>query len=182
MQVDAADRSVTSNSYVSKTIFVPAIVPPTPPSSLAVGNIVKETSACGPLQHVVKRPVAGTFIGLFSESKVDQGYTDELESYVGPNGEVEEYMQRPAPGGGYVLLGHQVSMYTAIIGVSGARNLALGGGGSQGSWGQGGTGTSSANQQLVTTIQLRLCEVGRYVPERVAMKAPPLPIIERPAE
>jgi hypothetical protein len=66
-------------------------------------------------------------------------------------------------GFGFRLFGHQVTQYTAIIGVAAARNLAIGGGGG-GDWGQGGVGASSSMQQIVTTIQIRECEIGSYVP------------------
>ena len=156
-QVDASDNSV----YNNKTIFIPAIVPPTPSSQLAVGNIVKETSACGPLQSIVQREVNGTFHGLFTTTDVPQGYHQELAPYVDANGVEQQYKHVPLPtGDGYRVYGHQVTQYTTVVGVSGARNIAIGGGGSSGSWGQGGMGTSSANQQLVTTLQLRLCEIG----------------------
>lgn len=155
--VDASDRSV----YNNKTIFIPSVVPATPPSHLAVGNIVKETSACGPLQAISKREIKGTFHGIFSTSEVPQGFHQELVPYIDDNGVEQQYKNVPLPtGDGYRVFGHQVTQYTTVVGVSGARNIAIGGGGSSGSWGQGGMGTSSANQQLVTTLQLRLCEIG----------------------
>lgn len=155
--VDASDRSV----YNNKTIFIPSVVPATPPSHLAVGNIVKETSACGPLQAISKREIKGTFHGIFSTSEVPQGFHQELVPYIDVNGVEQQYKNVPLPtGDGYRVFGHQVTQYTTVVGVSGARNIAIGGGGSSGSWGQGGMGTSSANQQLVTTLQLRLCEIG----------------------
>ena len=155
--VDASDRSV----YNNKTIFIPSVVPATPPSHLAVGNIVKETSACGPLQAISKREIKGTFHGIFSTSEVLQGFHQELVPYIDVNGVEQQYKNVPLPtGDGYRVFGHQVTQYTTVVGVSGARNIAIGGGGSSGSWGQGGMGTSSANQQLVTTLQLRLCEIG----------------------
>ena len=167
--VDASDHAVTSY----KTIFIPPVVPATPPSSLAVGNIVKETSACGPLQAVIREPVEGTFFGLVLNSKVNQGYTEELAPFRDESGKIVEYRREALPNGsGYVLFGHQVTQYTAIVGVSGARNIAVGAGGSGGGWGQGGLGTSSANQQMVTKIELRSCEVGTFV-----TSAPPLPYV-----
>lgn len=155
--VDASNRSV----YNNKTIFIPPIIPPTPASQLGVGNIIKETGTCGPLQRITARKVEGTFHGLFFDSKVDQGYTEQLAPYLDANGNEALYKNVPLPtGDGYRIIGHQVTQYTTIVGVSGARNIAIGGGGSSGSWGQGGLGTSSANQQLVTTLQLSLCDMG----------------------
>lgn len=139
---------------------------------------MKETSACGPLQSVIKRPVEGTFFGLVLNSKTEQGFTEELTPYLNKDGEIQEYLQIPlADGSGYKLFGHQVTQYSAIIGISGARNIAIGTGGSQGSWGQGGLGTSSSNQQLVTTIELRLCEVGTVIDRKPP--PPPLPVIAK---
>jgi hypothetical protein len=165
-RVDASDRS--STKYESKTIFIPPIIPPTPASHLAVGNIVKETTACGPLVKVVESKVEGTFHGLFFDSKVDQGKHQEMTEWRDEQGNIIDYREVPLPdGSGYRLFGHQVTQYTAIVGVSGARNIALGGGGSEGNWGQGGMGTSSANQRLVTTLQVRGCEIGTWKHQQV---------------
>lgn len=161
LQVDASDRSSQSYTDNSKTVFIPPIIPPTPPSTLAVGNIIKETTACGPLQRVVKTPVNGKFFGLFSSEDVPQGFTYDLEPEVDAQGRLLTYSELPlADGSGYRMIGNQAIIFATVIGTSGARNVALGGGGSSGSWGQGGGGTSAANQQLVTNIQLRACDMG----------------------
>ncbi len=152
--VDASTR------YQSKTIFIPSVIPGTPPSQLAVGNVIKETSACGPLQQIIRRPVTGTFIGLISTRGIPQGYTDDLAPMTDGNGARIDYRQAPMPGGGYRLFGHQVTMFTTVVGIASSRNIALGGGGTSGSWGQAGMGASSSNQRLVTSIQLRECEIG----------------------
>lgn len=163
--VDASDRSVTN--YSSKTLFIPPVVPATPPSQVAIGNIIKETLACGPLQTVVKTPIVGTRSGLIGKSKVDQGFTYDLAPYTDANGNILDYREVPlADGSGYRLFGSQVVMFSTVIGISGGGNLAIGGGGGNQSWGQGGFGTSSSNTRLVTNIQVAQCEVGtvKYVP------------------
>jgi hypothetical protein len=181
ISVDAADRSATVYEG-DKTIFIPPIVPPTPPSTLAVGNIVKETTACGPLQQVLKTPINGKFFGLITSEDVPQGFTYDLAPVFDSGGNPMTYSEVPlADGSGYRLIGNQAIIFATVVGTSNARNLALGGGGSGGSWGQGGTGTSAANQQLVTNIQLKACDVGT-VRRVVAMAPRPLPIIPPPAE
>jgi hypothetical protein len=160
--VDASDHAV-SNTNV-RVNYIPAVIPETPPSFLAVGNVAVESSGCGPLQQVEQTPVNGTFFGLMKKSKVSQGFTDELEPYTNASGELQAYYKAPDGNGGSILYGHQVTQYTAILGVSGAKNIALGGGAGGGSWGQAGLGASSSNQQLVTKIVLRLCEAGRIEP------------------
>lgn len=163
--VDASDRSVTN--YSSKTLFIPPVVPATPPSQVAIGNIIKETLACGPLQTVVKTPIVGTRSGLIGKSKVDQGFTYDLAPYTDKDGNIVDYRQVALPdGSGYRLFGSQVVMFSTVIGISGGGNLAIGGGGGNQSWGQGGFGTSSSNTRLVTNIQVAQCEVGtvKYVP------------------
>jgi hypothetical protein len=155
--VDLSDHSV-SNTNVHE-LFIPPVVPPTPPSSLAVGNVVVETSACGPLQRVVKTPVDGVFYGLFKNSKTPLGFTEELAPYVDEHGDVQEYKKVLADDG-YTLYGHQVTQYTAILGVSAGRSSAVGGGAGSGSWGQAGLGTTSSNQRLITNLILRSCEIG----------------------
>ena len=170
--VDAADRS--SSRIDARTVFIPAIVPPTPPSNLAVGGIVQSVSNCGPLVTVVKRGVQGTFVGLTSDSYVDQGSDDELMPYYDPEtGMPETYKRFPLPGGGWQVFGHQVTQYAAIVGVAGARNIALGGGSSSGGWAQGGGGASSSMQRVVSKIVVRLCHVGDERPEPEVRYMPP---------
>lgn len=99
-----------------------------------------------------------------------QGYTEHLEPYVDAKGFQRDYRHVPLEdGSGYRVFGHQVTQYTTIVGIAGARNIAVGGGGGNGAWGQGGIGASSSMQQMVTTLQLRDCEIGTYV------RPPPLP-------
>ena len=172
--VDASDRSVTN--YTSKTLFIPPVVPPTPPSQVAIGNIIKETLACGPLQMVVKTPVIGVSRGLLTKSKVDQGVTYDLAAYTDAQGNIVDYRKVDFPdGSGYKLFGSQVVIFSTIIGVSSGGNFAIGGGGGNQSWGQAGGGTSSSMTRLVTNIQIAQCEVGsvKYVPvEREIPVAP----------
>ncbi len=139
---------------------------------MAIGNIVKETGACGPLQRVVREPIEGTFFGLVKNTRVAQGYTDHLEPYLDGHGAEQQYKHVPLEDGvGYRLFGHQVTQYTTVLGVSGVRNIAVGGGGNSGAWGQAGMGTSGAMQRMATTIELRECEVGVIMP-REAPRAP----------
>lgn len=154
--VDASDRS----NYRSREIFIPSVVPGTPSSQIAAGDIIKETSACGPLQHIVRQPVTGTFIGLFRNASVAQGWSDDLEPYRDADGVQQDYRRERLANGDVRMFGHQVVMFTTVVGVASNRNIALGGGSGGGSWGQGGMGSSSSNQRMVTTIQLRDCEIG----------------------
>ena len=163
--VDASDRSVSNY----KAIFIPSVVPLTPSSNLAVGNIVKETGSCGPLQTVVREKITGYYFGIISTGRVPLGYNDRLAPFVDAKGERQDYREVPLPDGtGYRLFGHQVTQYTTVLGVASNRNIALGGGGSSGSWGQGGLGASSSIQQFVTSIQLRECEIGTVIRQPVA--------------
>lgn len=179
--IDLSDKS--SSTYVregDRTLFIPPVVPATPPSSVAAANVIQNTSACGPLQSITKRQVIGVFFGaLGGQDEVKQGFTDELQPYRDEQGNVVEYIVRPSFYGDRKVFGHQVTQYTAVIGISGARNFAIGGGGGTSqNWGQGGMGSSSANQQMVTTIQLRLCEIGILKAERVEPAVLALPVIK----
>lgn len=105
----------------------------------------------------------------------------EIGPYLDANGNEQEYDVKPVDDGDpdyltYVIYGDQVVMDTAIVGIANTRQIALGGGGNQGAWGQGGMGTSASMQQMVTQIQLRRCQVSSYrVPKHpvVATVAPP---------
>ena len=154
--VDAADRSTTD--YRSVALVLPS-VGVTPPSTVAVGNIIKETMACGVLQSVQRDTVKGTYLGLFKRSQIDLGTDDSLVPFTNETGEEVYYKRVLGSDGKYRLMGHQPIIYTTVLSVSGARNLSLGGGGSQQEWGQAGVGASSAMNRLVSKIQLRSCEM-----------------------
>ena len=152
--VDAADRSTTN--YRSVALVLPS-VGVTAPSTVAVGNIIKETMACGVLQSVQRDPVKGTYMGLFKRSQIDLGTDDSLVPFTNETGEEVYYKRVLGSDGKYRLMGHQPIIYTTVLSVSGARNLSLGGGGSQQEWGQAGVGASSAMNRLVSKIQLLSC-------------------------
>ena len=152
--VDAADRSTTN--YRSVALVLPS-VGVTAPSTVAVGNIIKETMACGVLQSVQRDDVKGTYLGLFKKSEVNLGTDDTLVPFVNEAGEETYYKRVLGSDGKYRLMGHQPVVYTTQLSVSGARNLNLGGGGSNQEWGQAGVGASSAMTRLVSKIQLRSC-------------------------
>ena len=154
--VDAADRSTTD--YRSVALVLPSIGV-TAPSTVAVGNIIKETMACGVLQSVQRDTVKGTYMGLFKRSQIDLGTDDSLVPFTNETGEEVYYKRVLGSDGKYRLMGHQPIIYTTVLSVSGARNLSLGGGGSQQEWGQAGVGASSAMNRLVSKIQLRSCEM-----------------------
>ena len=154
--VDAADRSTTN--YRSVALVLPS-VGVTAPSTVAVGNIIKETMACGVLQSVQRDTVKGTYLGLFKRSQIDLGTDDSLVPFTNETGEEVYYKRVLGSDGKYRLMGHQPIIYTTVLSVSGARNMSLGGGGSQQEWGQAGVGASSAMNRLVSKIQLRSCEM-----------------------
>ena len=154
--VDAADRSTTD--YRSVALVLPS-VGVTAPSTVAVGNIIKETMACGVLQSVQRDTVKGIYLGLFKRSQIDLGTDDSLVPFTNETGEEVYYKRVLGSDGKYRLMGHQPIIYTTVLSVSGARNLSLGGGGSQQEWGQAGVGASSAMNRLVSKIQLRSCEM-----------------------
>lgn len=70
----------------------------------------------------------------------------------------------------------------AVVGTSSAKNLAIGGGSSGGGWGQGGGGNSGSMQQIVTNIQLKICDLGttKFAIPVAAVKV--LPVIPAPAQ
>ncbi|MEX3556275.1 MAG: hypothetical protein VB131_06855 [Burkholderia gladioli] len=169
--IGTGNTSVQANTTSSyKAIYIPPVVPPTPASQLAVGNIVKETLACGPIVRKRSMPVKGTYFGLFLNSQIEQGHDDLIEPLLDKNGN-ETYRDVPISderGTGFHRYGSQVVMFTAIVGLAGARNIAIGGGGSEGAWGQGGGGSSGSIQQMVTTVQIVPCDMGTYITPVIA--------------
>jgi hypothetical protein len=166
------DQSQTSNSGGNSidvdassqhhTLFIPSVTQGIAPSIVPGANVTAQASAvCGPRQEVVSEAVSGTFHGLFVRRGVDQGTTDTLRPAP------QAFRTVNYPDGTTRYYGHQVTTYVAAVGVSGARSLALGGGGSRGDWGQGSLGTSSANQRLVIKHVLTECELGASPPPLV---------------
>lgn len=162
---DSSNRVDASTHSSYKAIFIPPVVPGTPASYVATGNIVQQVSACGPRQTLIRTTVTGAYMGLFRTTQINQGWTEDLADAPVP------YLDVPLADGraGYTRYGHQVFMTTTVIGLGGARNLAIGGGGGNGSWGQGGGGSSSSTQRLVNSIQLRTCEIGTVVNQPVEL-------------
>ena len=78
-------------------------------------------------------------------------------------------MKFPLRDGSVRLMGHQAIIFSTVVTVAGGRNIALGGGSSEGSWGQAGGGSTGSNNRLVTNIQLIPCEIGTLV-----RQAPPV--------
>ncbi|WP_447586114.1 hypothetical protein [Pseudoxanthomonas mexicana] len=169
-----AQTTTNNNSETvvdSRSIYVPPVVPFTPPSSSVTANTIKETTTCGPLQSVIKSPIHAQFHGLFKSNSHTQGETYELAPYQDEEGRMQFFKELPIPGapGSFRIVGHQAIIFTTVVGVSSMRNVALGGASSSGSWGQAGGGTSSATTQLVTNIQLRYCELGSVIHRPVTM-------------
>ncbi|WP_321900115.1 hypothetical protein [Paraburkholderia heleia] len=154
----------TNSTY--KAIYIPPVVPPTPASQLAIGNIVKETLACGPMMKKTSTTIEGTYFGLALNSKFEQGHDDVVEPVLDASGS-ETYDEVPLVndprGEGFHRYGSQVVMFTAIVGLAGARNIAIGAGSAAGGWGQGGLGGSGSIQQMVTTVQIVPCDLGTYI-------------------
>jgi len=138
--------------------------------------------ACGPLMQKTSQTVEGTYFGLVINSKFEQGHEDTVAPVLDANGN-EMYHDVPFVdyrGTGYHRFGSQVVMFTAIVGLAGARNIAIGTGGSNGGWGQGGMGASGSIQQMVTTVQILPCDLGSFI-TTPNVAADPLPLIKTPA-
>lgn len=157
--IDSSDHSTKDNSQ--HVVFIPPVVPGTPASSVGVGNVIQNTLACGPLQRVIQTPVTGTYFGFFVKEAIQQGVTYDLAPAVDESGKQIFYRFVPLPNGDIIVMGTQPVIFVSTVAIAGGRNIALGGGGSSGSWGQAGGGSTASMSQLVTNIQLRDCEVGR---------------------
>ena len=162
--IDASDRSSTSidasSHYQNRTVFIPSVTQPILPSIVAPAGVTVQVGACGPRQAVNSVAVNGTFVGLVRRTAIQQGVTDTTVQADQPFREIA------LPDGTRRVYGHQVVTYVSVVGISGSRNLALGGGGgSNSNWGQGSLGSSAANQQMVIRHVLQECELGLIRPE-----------------
>jgi hypothetical protein len=160
--VGATNTNLNETIVDGRTVYVPSVVPMTPPSHVGTSELLKETTACGPLQQVVRTPVTGIFFGAVKRQPIDLGTTDELAPYVDEAGQMQLFREVPVQSNPNAvrLIGHQATIVTTSISLASTRNVALGGASGSGSWAQAGAGASSAMTQLVSSIQLRSCDMG----------------------
>lgn len=157
-------------------------IPATPASSVPGAMIASQVTACGPRMHVDREPIDVHNEGLVSSTTKQQGWTYRLVPAADYG--LETFEER---GGRFY--GHQAILTYAVVSTGYARQLVIGGGGSSGSWGQGGIGGSGANQQLVTNIQLIPCVLPAAAPaverivERVVIEPSPvmMPVVKKSA-
>lgn len=87
------------------------------------------------------------------------GRTDRIVPYQGG-----EYVSRNYPDGSVRLFGHRAVRTTAVVTISGSRQVGAGGGQTGGGYGQLGVGGGSSMQRVVTQIDLEPCEAFHSVP------------------
>lgn len=157
--VDTADRS--SNTYRATT-WAPVIHGSAAPA-LAAGALVVVPGQCGPRVLIVRRDVIGTRFGLLGgQQDVVQGQDEIVAPAPVPFAQV-----------GPLLMGHAVTVYTAILGTSSAASLSLAGYGKDGQGAQGGGAASGQLQQIVQRVVVRECV---YAHEAVSVAHTPAPI------
>lgn len=154
--VDTSDRSSHSYTDNSRVQFIPAVVPVTPPTSVPASSVATLVTACHGASRVEREAITGQYVGFFHSRAIDLGQTDRIV----PDTSRPYYSEQKLPDGSVKLWGTQEVIQTAVISVSGGRNIALGGGSGSGQWGQAGGGSSSAMQRMVTSVQQVPCEIG----------------------
>lgn len=173
----AAVNVNASDNSRNLTVFLPP-VPTTPVSFAPAGNVAQADLGCGPLVEVVKTPVVGLISGFFADEHVDLGFTFEIVPVLGADKFPVLYMEKEfvQPNGDRVIrrVGSRVVEQSAVLNVSAAKNLAIGGFGSSGGGNVGG-GSSSAMTRLVTNVQVLPCEL-----PSILVKAAPVVVL--PAE
>jgi hypothetical protein len=153
-RVDASNNS----RYNSQSLFqasIPAAAPTFAPGALA--TVVH--GQCGPLMAIQSEEVTGTYLGLFRKHHIALGRTDRIVPHDGG-----EYVSRTYPDGSTRLFGHRAVRTTAVVTISGSRQVGAGGGQTGGGYGQLGVGGGSSMQRVVTQIDLEPCEAFHSVP------------------
>ncbi len=174
--IDARNQS--SSATKTTIVALPSIMPPMPSFASVQGDIKQERHECGPLQSVRSTDVNGVFFGLTTNEMIFIGTDDRLEPYA-ENGTVKRYhTERTTEEDGSTHVrryGHQPTITTTALTTTGARQIGGGGYGTNGG-GMLGLGTSGSMSRLVSTIQLRDCELpGSYkvIPIPPHAEAPP---------
>lgn len=156
--VDSADRSSSSYRAVA---FAPVIHGPAAPA-LAAGPMVVVPGQCGPRVLIVRRDVVGSRFGVWG------GQQDVLQG--------QDEITAPAPEPfvqvGPYLMGHSVTVYTAVLGTSSAASLSLAGYGKEGQGAQGGGSTGGQLQQMVQRIAVRECVMAQMAALEAVQREP----------
>jgi hypothetical protein len=159
----AGNSTNVSTVTIDKRIEVPVMFNPLPPMINSNGTMETRVTACGPLMQVVKSPIKGTHVGIFSNTYIDLGQDMELAPVYDGNGQQQFYSEQKFANGVTRLFGSQAVITTALPNVSGASTLSIGFAGTNGG-GNGGAGSSSAMARIVTKVTIALCELpGAYV-------------------
>lgn len=140
----------------SRAIVAPWL-PGTPPSVVGSTQSVLDQQTCGPLVVKTREELNGTFHGVLWDSKVRQGYDDDVTSPVDVAGQPRYFDRMEMPDGSVALIGSQIAAFDSVNGTSSARQIGIGTGGSGGGYGQGALGASSANQQQQLRLIVRPC-------------------------
>lgn len=149
------DQAGSGDRFLS--VALPGVPPAIAPTM--VGGAVSTTAMhCGPAQRIEAQPIYGTQFGLFKDTQVLLGATEITKPYLDEDGQEAIYI--PYNGRWF---GHEVLYSTAVLGVTGATSVGFGGFGSNGG-GNAAGGISGGMQRMVTTIQLRLCQIPPAIP------------------
>lgn len=136
---DSSQRNVDA-----RTLYVPPVIP-VQAATVANAQLIEYAGTCGPMISVKKTPIVGKFFGLLSDSDAQLGDDYEVEPYKDEQGNVVAFTEANGR-----VMGHKLVLLSTTLNVAGSRGFSLGGGGSNGGWGQGGASGSSAMQRLVT--------------------------------
>lgn len=180
-RVDAADRSVTVNTYEARAVaWAPIIQGPAAPA-LASANLIIIPGQCGPRVRVVATNVIGKQFGPFGgQYDVTQGQDTDTVMAQGADGQYEPYVVI-----GEDVLGQRVDRAVGAIGTSSSTNFSIGGFSGRGDAAQGGAGGSGALQQIVARSFVTDCVIGKVIKpkaEPIVFVTQPLPIVENPRQ
>lgn len=146
------DVTVGGDQYEGSQTVYQAAMPSAPPIFGPASAAVVSYGQCGPYTAVESEQVDGVYLGLFRKHKINLGRTDRIVAYNG-----ESFKEKRLPDGRWYLEGLRAVRTTAVLNVSGSRQVSLGGGDTGGGYGQAGAGGGSSMQRVVSTIDLEPC-------------------------
>ena len=148
--VDARNQSQYSSRA---TVWAPVTHGPAAPA-LAAAGLVVVPGDCGPRVGIVRRDVVGDHTGMFGGREVVQGQ-DEISAPA-----AEPFVQI-----GPYLMGHRVTVYTAVIGTSSGSSASLAGFGGVGNGAQLGGSANGQRQQVTQRVTIQECVMAQAVPQ-----------------
>lgn len=158
--IDARNQEVTNTQVDARTIYIPNVVQPNIPVSVAQASVNFMVGECGPFMNVAREPF---YVGT-KKRREQQGWDERLAG-IRMGGETYSVT---LPGGVVNTYGARYLVSVSVNGVVVSSSWQVGMFGKDGGAGQAGFGSSGAAQQQQHKVQEFACLLGTTRPQQQA--------------